>query len=57
MVKLKNGVVIDAAPIIKRFVGQRFSNLISWAESFNPEVETATLARSDSDVDPDPRKK
>jgi len=33
-VVIKEGTVVDAAPMTKRFIGQPFSNLLKWADKF-----------------------
>lgn len=31
-VTVEDDIVVEAAPIVRKFVGQRFANLVRWAE-------------------------
>ena len=32
LVNVKTNIIVDAAPIFKKFIGQKFSSLITWAK-------------------------
>ncbi len=31
---IKNGMIVDTAPVVKRFIGQPYMNLINWFRRF-----------------------
>ena len=30
----EDGIILDAAPIVRKFIGQKIENLINWSEKF-----------------------
>jgi hypothetical protein len=44
----RNGKIIDAAPLIRKFVGQPMQNLIAWMNSISPTDVTLLSIEADT---------
>lgn len=38
-VETENNIIIYTAPILSRFIGQKFDNLKYWIRNWNPHIE------------------
>lgn len=45
-VTTRDGIIVGAAPVVQRFVGQRFEALLSWLSKFG-QVRHEKLSSSD----------
>ena len=48
MVSERNGKIIDAAPLVRKFVGQPFQNLVNWMHSIGETTVTLLTVEPDT---------